>query len=1318
MILLLFLENKAYCQTIDPSNLILEEENWLPKRTINCVFQDSRGFLWVGAKSGLYRYDGYEVLYFTTQPNNNHAIFTNTVTSLAELKNGNLLVGTESGLSVFDIKTHYFETISPEIDLYNVFPKGDDGNVWLSLHRKELFKVILSDKAKIELVPLKQSNENLPIETGVIKAFLPLSNNVILIGTQYGLFIVDTKTGNLQKTSMAFPVSSIVKSSSKEILVGTEGSGVYELAILNNQVSVLNRYHFGKLGDPNYDKVSSISINKNGNCVVSTINQVFLSTKNNKGRSFVAFETNSPFLIDNNIQNTHIDKAGTIWLGTLKGLLKIRQRAIKVERVPLFVTNFMPSNQVVTYLQSDLKNHFWVKTRNDGIFSFDINSKKFSKTTLPGDLNNFFLSTDGYTYFTNTEGLHKLANNVSSLVYAAKNDINYGIEIEKGEWFLGCLKNGLEYYSSSNSQKYSGIIAKANEYFSQYSNVFVMLKDKVNNVWVGSKGDGLLRINISTGIVKKYSGIKLKEGAISRRILCIYEDSKGLIWIGSRTGGLYRYNPKDDNFTQFTVKNGLPSDVVCGIIEDKNNELIVSTDNGLAVLMNNEPIPFQSFGISDGIDYTDFSFNAVTKDASGEVYFGNTNGLYKVNLIPKFKKEKINFYWNSLHVLGKDSATIYRLFENQNILLKSDENSFEVRFSFTDLSNPTKNRFAYRLFGSHNQEWVYDNTSSQKIQLLSVPAGDYVLELKTANSLGQWNDQVMKLEFTISPPFYLSRMAYFFYFVLSILFFYFLIIAFRRWKNLNKTLIDEKALGAIKDQQMVYFSDMSHELKNRLTLILGPLENALLGKKVNQGVLKNLYEQAQRLKRITEQIMKIRKNDGGEFVLKVSEGNLYLKLLEICQDTEPLALIRAIKLEYHFDENLTKVWFDEELLEIMLLNLLNNAIKFNKPNGKVKIQGSLVLFSESNLPQEGLPPGAYLKCDVKDSGVGIPDNEIEHIFKRFYRATNSSSEKDGVGIGLELISRLIKKHKGFIEIKSVINEGTHISFFIPLEKKHFQISELKVSVNTMPIFEVLGDQNKSDEKFKPLILIVDDDPDIINLLFETLSDDFRVNSAGDGQMALELISKNDYSLVISDLTMPKIDGLELLKSVKGNPLWNHIPFIILTGRNSESQKLICIQNEADDFIDKPFNPILIKWKAKSMINNQTRLEKKFSKKLNFNPDESLIRSPEEDFLQKVVGIIEANIVEPKLSVEFLAEECSMSRATFYRKVESMLGESPSDFIRTYRLKKAAQLLKNTNLYISEVAYQTGFRNPKYFTQVFQKEFGTTPTDYVKNIKSD
>ena len=355
---------------------------------------------------------------------------------------------------------------------------------------------------------------------------------------------------------------------------------------------------------------------------------------------------------------------------------------------------------------------------------------------------------------------------------------------------------------------------------------------------------------------------------------------------------------------------------------------------------------------------------------------------------------------------------------------------------------------------------------------------------------------------------------------------------------------------------------------------------------------------------------------------------------------------------------------------------------------------------------------------MEDTGIGIPENDIKYLFNRFYRASNVKKReaKSSSGIGLELVMRLIKKHRGFLDIKSEEGVFTRVEFYLPIEKKHFLLGELKLSGNMVPILEENGTvEHQKSSGNQATILIVDDEPEIRELIASVFTDEYNTITASTGDEALENIFTEDISLIISDLNMRGMNGLALLQQVKANPDFRSIPFIMLTGQGSESQKLTCLQNGVDDFINKPFSLNLLKWRAKNLIENRNILKQEFGKKISVEASIENLASQDERFIQQVIVLIEKHLQSNKLSVEFLAEECSMSRATFYRKMESLLGEPPSVFIKNYRLKKAALLLQSGNYYVSEVAYQTGFRNPKYFTKCFQKEFGLTPTEYIKSL---
>ncbi|MGV3639290.1 MAG: response regulator, partial [Adhaeribacter sp.] len=506
-------------------------------------------------------------------------------------------------------------------------------------------------------------------------------------------------------------------------------------------------------------------------------------------------------------------------------------------------------------------------------------------------------------------------------------------------------------------------------------------------------------------------------------------------------------------------------------------------------------------------------------------------------------------------------------------------------------------------------------------------------------------------------------------------------------------------------------------------LILGPLETALTGKKVNKAILHNLYEQAQRLKRINEQIINIRKSEAGEFLLNVEEGDITRYMAELCEKIRPLALVRNIQLSYLPAPDLAGAWFDKELLEIILLNLLTNAIKYSGPDSQVVLTSGCLDFSAQEVNNGR--PGRYVCCSVEDTGIGIPGEELNQVTGPFYRARNVEPQQEGAGLGLNLVHRLVGRHHGWMQISSKEKEYTQIRFYLPVEKQHYALHEMQPSISLTPIVEAslpAADQGKAAARGKSLlpqdhkarILVVDDEAGIRQYLRESLEPDFDLAEAPHGEAAFQMLLAGTFSLVVSDLSMPLMDGITLLKKIKQTPDLRDIPVIILTGRSQESEKLLCLENNADDFMEKPFSPELLKWRIRNLLHTREVLREKFSRKISLDqPQPAPLPGPNEKFIQEVVDLIGTNLANENLSVDFLADSMCISRATLYRKMEDLLGESPSDFIKKTRLKKAAYLLREGKFYVSQVAYMVGAKNPKQFAKSFQKEYGISPTDYMK-----
>lgn len=1315
----------SYGQMISPENALVSTENWLPNRIINAIFQDSEGLLWVGTTNGLYQYDGSSVKHFSTKPNKENAIFTNLVNDISEDGEGNIIVSLESGLSSYNKQKNQFTTLSPKIGAYGRVWQDDFKRIWLSVADKDTWLYAKdANTAQLKLKPIISSSKFENSSIGVINDFETLSFNQLLLASDKGLFHVDLSSNKVTNLGLNEPISILHKLYGNEFLLGTSNEGLLHIRLDKAGIRELAHYHFGMLNEEGHDHVTSISVGNYGELLVSTSKNLYQGVRAEEGFSFSTLIQENSILKDNNVLTAYIDESGVYWVGTLRGLYKIKSSLLFVERLRVEVPKYNLLNQNVNYLFKENDQKYWLGTSNDGFFTLNPNTSQFSRVRFSKPIKRVHQSSKGYFIGFNRKSVYKFQGSEQpklERVSTSSKEISSAIEVAPGEWWFGSIFGRIFTYDDDGNELYRDLAAEVNKYINHVSTIFTIIKDSQDNVWVGSKGDGLLKVNLKSGKIKKYSGIDIK-GKISRRILHIKETSDGTIWIGTREGGLYKYDFENDSFTQFTMDHGLPSNVICAVAEDDGGNIVVSTNNGLALYHKNGLVPFRSYGEEDGVVFRDFSFNAVIEGKNNFLFFGNSNGLYKIKKQEVDPSRQSNFYWNAIKSISSevskgsvDGKNYLEGLESlqERIELEPQNNNFEVSFALLNFSDPKKNAYAYRMKG-HIDAWTYILNGKQSVKLLDVPSGNYLFEIKAEDSFGTPLSAIKSLKISILRPYWLSNVAlglYFLLFSLSLISGFYLI---RRWNQLQQKLKEEEALVEIKDQQMVYFADLSHEIKNRLSLILGPLENALAGKKVNQAVLNNLYQQTFRLKRISDQIMDLRKNEGGEFILQVEKGDVFGSLEKLCRETEPLAIVRNIRLNYQLEEEADEAWYDEELLEIITLNLLNNAIKYTPSGGTVNVHANIVYLETSDLPDVAPLEGLYLNCKVSDTGIGIPRNEVKSLFNRFYRASNTRKDKlkKGAGIGLSLVGRLIKKHRGFIDINSVEGDGTRVEFYLPLEKNHFQMNEIKLVGSEISIVEgVITEYEHS----RATLLLADDDDEILGFLEEHLSSDFNIIKVNDGQEAWDLLQEKSIDLVISDLSMPNMDGLELMNHVKGHDTLKHIPFIILTGRNSHSQKLACIQNGVDDFVDKPFSLELITWRIKALLYNRSLMKNSFSRNINVDPPTDNVVSHDEAFIQKVVGFIEKNIKSKNLTVEFLAEQCCMSRATFYRKMESLMGSAPSTFIRKYKLKKAAKLLQSGNYYISEVAYQTGFSTPKYFTKCFQKEYGSSPSEYVKSL---
>jgi len=637
-----------------------------------------------------------------------------------------------------------------------------------------------------------------------------------------------------------------------------------------------------------------------------------------------------------------------------------------------------------------------------------------------------------------------------------------------------------------------------------------------------------------------------------------------------------------------------------------------------------------------------------------------------------------------------------------------------------------------------NDFWVQTNATNRTANYNHLEPGNYTFKVKSSNSDGVWNETPTILKFTITPPYWKSNIALVIYSILTLLIIWIGLQLVKKWYKLKQNLVAE-TISRDKDNQyhkmrMIFFTDISHELRTPLTLIKGTLEKAINDNNftLNPLAVNRIQNNVIRMNRLINQIMDIRKHETGEFKIKISKNDLNEDLLKIKNAFNDLANIN--KINYTFNSKFKKLsaFYDVQILEKILFNLLSNAFKYTAENGNISVNLE-TLFSEElpDIIRKDAPKGNYLKCTVTDNGTGISKEDLPLIFNRFYQATNMPTNQiPGTGIGMELVQKLVEIHKGHIKVDSEENKFTKFTFYIPIEKKHYNSKELDLStkkalkqnpsslenVSLKTNFELTNENNANKTTGKPKILVVEDNKEIVELIEESLSENFKILKAYNGKEGYDSIVKNKPDLILSDISMPIEDGVSMLKRVKENKDTAHIPIFILSAKGFEDIKIDCIRLGADDFIEKPFSIEFVKWKIKNNIHKSKDLKERYSRFISVNPSNVTVESHDDKFVRKLVKIIEDVIDDELLSVEYLASEIGMSRANLYRKLKTITGETPVEFIKKIRLKRATQLLKNNNFYISEVASMTGFNNLKYFSKCFKKEYGVTPTQYSNNNK--
>lgn len=1062
---------------------------------------------------------------------------------------------------------------------------------------------------------------------------------------------LDTSSGSPHK----LPIRSISTIGSDRIWVGMDGEGIYEYNRFDGRL--IDEYSKEQNG---YKRIPSNSIYH----ILESGNSVWISTYTggifvyNKSRLVSAFynniEYNQESVADNHVNCILEDRQHRIWMGTNQGISRFDPEKKEWKH---FLQDNKVSNTIILSLHQDHKENIWAGGYSCDIVYIDKNDQVHKPNLSIGE---------------NKQNKRQYA-------YAIYQDENKDI-------WIGGIINGLIRYST-NSEKTQRFPIKG------INQILPFGKDSL----LIASNQGVMVFNKKTETYSFLQSDSLSPLKINIQRLCILPEHPNELWIGTEGRGVIKYDMNTNKWQQYAQSNGLSSNSICGLQYDWQGRLWISTENGLNCLSPKHN-RIDVFYEPDGLPDNTLNFRSHCLLHNGHIVWGTPSGAFEVNPDEySWKQDKAyNLRFEEFALFNvpmspqtENSPLQTTIDKTEQIILNHNLHSFSFRFLNLGYLNAAKQLYSWYLEG-FDETWSIP-TDHHHAVYTNIPPGKYTFHIKVFNGGNEENYQERTMYITIQHPWWNTWMAWFVYTLLTVTIIYYLVKAYK-----NKLEAHDS------DQKIRFFINVAHDIRTPLTLIKAPLneieqepltdnaKSALVLAKRNTEKILNMVTQLLDFQRIEREAMS----------LQVEETSIFAFINNLISNFEPLAHEKGIHIHTELNSEEYKGYIDQRKISIILDNLLSNSIKYTKPNGNVWIKG----YVENNM----------LIIKVVDDGIGISDSDQKKLFRRFYRGENATNSKEtGSGIGLLLTKKMALLHKGDISFSSNEGVGTTFTIKIPVSQNNYSSVEL---IKKDPVAEKktvhLSDSENKSEKKKSKLLIVEDNEELRSYLAHYLSRNYQVLESANGQLALETASKETPDFIISDVMMPVLSGTDLCRQLKSNIETCHIPIILLTSLAEREDIINGLNAGADDYITKPFDLSILQTKIAGIINNRRLYHKKFIDKSAFNEESAIINELDKKFMEKVVRYIEDKMMQEDFSIDTLSLEMAMSRSVFFKKIKSLIGQSPQDLIRDIKMKKATTLLSEKKYNIGEIAYLTGYPNAKYFSTAFKKYYGKTPSEYM------
>lgn len=1356
----------------------LTTNDGLSNNSVTDLYQDRKGFLWFATDDGLNRFDGYNFKVYRHNPEDESSISDNTVLSFSEDAKGNLWIGTKNGFinkydPILDKFTKWeIRSDGTKENPINVIYIDKSNFVWMGTYRSGLYRLDPST-GNIDRWTM-EANDPDAISNNYVSSIVEDEFGNFWIGTFYGLnklnlqrsktifdkYFFEKDNANSLTDNLIWSITQSITDKNK-FYIGTS-NGITELNAAQNKfvrIKIENPWNL------QFGTGSGVVLEEiiNGEQILWTNSYAGLIRLNRTQDKLVRYlpdKFNPNSIASYQVNKMIKDKSGVLWLATNKGLSFFSQKNNKINN-SFHLHQFDFNSQK---LNSQNTTAF-LKTKNNLLFIGTDNGLYYSKANTPAGqlIKHSNLSKETIWSFaedknnsiwigTYGNGLYKLnpTTNITEKIEPLKNivrsnsrDFIKSLLVDShnnlwiGTWGVGLAKFNL----TSNEVKHFHHLIDNHSSIS-HDDVWVIFEDSKNRIWIGTNGGGLNLYDDSNNdyFYKINFNSEKKTGLSSNSIYCIWESkqekdkNKTVLWIGTNNGlskavinnsSFINSNPVFEEVINFSTKNGLADNSVKTIVEDENGNLWLGTSSGIS-FYDVSKNTFINFTSADGVIGSDFNLSSGVLYNEDLILLGSTSGLNYINP----KSITLSDYnpplvisdfqvFNKSIIPGNNSALLQNIIYTKKITLSYKQNVFSFLFSALDYNNPNSITYAYMMEG-FDKDWITSGTR-RYITYTNLNPGNYVFKVKSTNSDGVWNDNITSLFVEITPPWWQTIWA---------LFLYFFVFVFGIWGIIkfqsNRTRLQQELkmrefesyhLKEVEKMKSRFFANISHEFRTPLMLIKGPIEELLRGR-IKENLTeyyKMLLRNTEKLQQLIDQLLELSQLESETIPLIKDKYDVHALLKEMANSFYPIANQKSIRFSFNANPDPVFALLDKDKFEKIINNLLNNAFKFTEMGGTVSIE----LMTKNTGEQE------FAFVSITDSGVGISKENQSKIFNRFFQVDDSSKRNfGGSGIGLALVKELTTLLGWEISVNSTEGEGTEFTIQIPLlsNKEILSGLTLKHQADDKSKLYNYADEEIEEKDFLPdnsksLILFVEDQSEVRDYVLGLLKQDYNVLQAENGKLGFDNAINSLPDLIISDVMMPVMDGFELCKKLKTDWKTSHIPVILLTAKATQQSKIEGLEYGADDYLTKPFDFEELSIRIKNLIAQRKLLREKFSKDINANVESITTNTFDKEFLEKINKIIEKHLQNENFTSDNLAEELFVSRSQLNRKLSAITGKGPGEFIRIFKLKRAAQMIIENKLSITQIALEVGFSSPAQFTRAFQKHFNCLPSEFNQTNKS-